>query len=282
MGKGWNGSPREDSNVSAASIVRDGRTTVGDIEVGWSASGEGEPIVLVHGLAEDRHSWDPQLGAFPDARTIAYDIRGHGETTLGVPDGTLSQLGRDLSEFLEEMTGSATCVGFSLGGTVVLWLAAQRPELVRRVVVVATSSIVGQRAGKFYAQRIALARTGDHAALAAALRQDTAGAIARTDVDVDAVVQRRLAAIGNGEGYANAAAAMAGLREEPLTPLLSNVRCPVTVIGGEHDEFCPRKASDLLLGALPHGRYREIPGVGHLMNVEDPEAVTAAIDRELR
>jgi pimeloyl-ACP methyl ester carboxylesterase len=114
-----------------------------------------------------------------------------------------------------------------------------------------------------------------------ALRDDTAAAIATDGVDVDALAALRHAAIGAGDGYVNAATAMARLRDEPLTERLAAVRCPVQVVGGEHDAFCPRKAADILLDALPDATYDEIAGVGHLMGVDDPEAVTAAIAASL-
>ena len=269
-GAGW----RPDDEGGVHGLLRSG---LGDIEVAWRESGSGDPVVLIHGLAEDSRSWEPQLGRLGRHRTFAYDIRGHGNTTLGSADGTLAQLGDDLARFLAEVSGPAICVGFSLGGTIVLWAAAHRPELVRRAVVLATSSVVGRRACDFYADRIELARAGSPEELARALREDTAAALARPEVDVDAVTARRMEAIGAGGGYINGAAAMATLNGQPLTPDLRDVDCDVTVVGGELDSFCPRRAADLMLEALPRARYVEIAGVGHLMNVDDPDAVTAAI-----
>ncbi len=265
---------RSDDEGGAHGVMR---SALGDIEVAWRASGHGEPVVLVHGLAEDGRSWEAQLGRLGPHRTFAYDIRGHGRTTLGSADGTLAQLGDDLGRFLAEVTGPAICVGFSLGGTIVLWAAAHRPHLVRRAVVLATSSVVGRRARDFYADRIELVRARGPEELARALREDTSAALARPDVDVDMVTARRVAAVGDGDGYVNGAAAMAALNGQPLTPDLRDVGCEVTVVGGERDAFCPRRAADLMLEALPRARYVEIAGVGHLMNVDDPDAVTAAI-----
>lgn len=265
---------RPEDMVGAHELMR---LELGDIEVAWRASGSGDPVVLVHGLAEDSRSWDAQLGRLGEYRTFAYDLRGHGKTTLGSADGTLAQLGDDLAHFLAEVTGPAICVGFSLGGAVVLWAAAHRPELVRRAVVLATSSVVGRRARDFYADRIDLVRANRRDEFALALREDTAAALARPDVDVDAVTARRLEAIGRGDGYVNGAVAMVALNSHPLTSDLQNVGCEVTVVGGERDTFCPRRAADVMLEVLPRARYVEIDRVGHLMNVDDPDAVTAAI-----
>ncbi len=83
------------------------KVRLGDIEVGYSAHGAGTPVVLVHGLAEDRGSWAAVQEGMPDFHTFAYDLRGHGQTELGNADGTLAQLGGDLIGFLESVTGPA-------------------------------------------------------------------------------------------------------------------------------------------------------------------------------
>ncbi|MDA3645154.1 alpha/beta hydrolase [Saccharopolyspora indica] len=246
-----------------------------DIRTHYCAAGSGSAVVFVHGLAEDHRSWRRQQEEFSGHRTYAYDVRGHGASTLGAADGTLEQLRDDLLAFLAEVSGPAVCVGFSLGGTVVLSAAAERPDLVTGVVVLGTSSVVGRRAAEINLQRAEEA--SDPAALLASLHEDTRMMITSSTVDIDELVARRAATIGDGAGFANAATSMAGIRDTPLTPALAAIEQPVTVIGAEHDALCPRKAADILLEALPHATYLEIPGSGHLMNVDNPDAVTAAL-----
>ena len=70
------------------------RASTGDIETAWFEVGRGAPLVLVHGLADDHRLWRkvvPDLSV--SHRLILYDLRGHGETTLGAANGTLAQLG---------------------------------------------------------------------------------------------------------------------------------------------------------------------------------------------
>lgn len=250
-----------------------------DITVGYTEAGDGPPVVLIHGLAEDRATWRAQQRDLTRVRTYAYDLRGHGDSTVGAGEGTLDQLAGDLIEFLEHVSGAATCVGFSLGGTVVLSAAVHRPDLVPHAIVLGTSSVVGRAAAEFYAGRVDLVGGGGPEAVERAMTEDTAAAITRTDIDVSAVTARRIAAIGDGRGYVNAARAMAGLRAEPLTPALAGVRCHVDVVGADKDAFCPRKAADIVVDALPDATYHEIAGAGHLMNVDRPDAVTGLLSR---
>ncbi|MBB5159795.1 alpha/beta fold hydrolase [Saccharopolyspora phatthalungensis] len=250
-----------------------------DVQVHYCTNGCGPAVVFVHGLAEDHGSWRHQQQEFADHRTYAYDLRGHGNSTLGEAEGSLGQLRDDLVAFLSEVSGPAVCVGFSLGGTVVLSAAAQRPDLVTGVVVLGTSSVVGRTAAEFYLRRAEQAT--DPGEVLESLREDTSAMVTDSTVDIAELVAKRGEAIGDGRGYANAATAMAGLRGNPLTPELAAINCPVTVIGGENDAFCPRKAADILLDALPHATYREIPNAGHLMNVDNRHAVTTALRHAL-
>ena len=80
---------------------------IGDIDVAWNQDGSGAPLVFIHGLAEDRHTWAAQQAAIRDHTTYAYDLRGHGDSSVGEGDGTAEQLASDLLRFLEEVTRPA-------------------------------------------------------------------------------------------------------------------------------------------------------------------------------
>lgn len=255
--------------------------TIGDLSVAYtsldSPDAGGLPVVFVHGLAEDRHSWAVIQHELPDRPTYAYDLRGHGQTSLGVADATLSQLGRDLIGFLEQVSGPAVVVGFSLGGTIALWAAAERPDLVTHAVVLGTSSVVGRVAVGFYGQRIAQAADTSSEEFRDAVREDTRAALAVAGDQLDDVTAARLTAIGEGGGYVNAARAMAALHEAPLTPRLADVTVHVDVVGATADAFCPAKAAQIIVDNLPDSTYREIPDAGHLMSIDNPDAVTSVL-----
>ena len=256
------------------------RARLADIDVGYTRVGGGPTAVMLHGLAEDRKSWADVQRRLSDFTTWAYDLRGHGETDLGVAEGTLEQLGGDLIAFLEALTGPADCIGYSLGGAVVLWVAAKRPDLVTRATVVGTSTVVGRRAVGFFRDRIEAIRS-DFSGFGSVLKGDTRQQLVVAGDRLDDVTARRLKAIGTGDGYINAARAMARLYEDPLTELLPEITCPVHVIGGDADVFCPRKAAEIMLAALRHGTYHEVAHAGHLMSVDQPDAYAEAIRNAL-
>ncbi len=245
--------------------------------------GDGPDVVFVHGIGEDHRCWlKVQRALAADCRSHAYDVRGHSDTPLGAADGTLGQLGDDLAEVLIELGGGPkVVVGYSLGGTIALWLAAQRPNLVKGVVAVATSSVVGSRAAAGYRETIELLRSGDRDAIVREFREHVRGGLWHQDTDVEPILESNLESMGDGRGYINASEAMARVHDEPLTPLLPRIECRVLVIGAEHDVYCPRKAQRLILDGLAHGEYVEIPEAGHLVLEEAPDAVAASIRRFL-
>ena len=246
-------------------------TTVelGDIVINYRRRGSGPAVVLVHGLAEDHRSWDAVAAHLDSFTTYAVDLRGHGRTTAGRSMGTLAQLSDDLCAFLNSVSGPAAVVGYSLGGAIGLRAATDTAAPVRHLVAVATSSIVGRAAAEFFAGRIAQLEAGDRAAFAAGLRDDTARQIV-TAADLDTVVAGRIAALGDGCGYINAARAMIGVRDEPLNPRLARIAVPVDIVCAADDVFCPRRAAEIIVNAVPHGRFHEIAGAGHLISVDRP------------
>ena len=91
----------------------------------------------------------------------------------------------------------------------------------------------------------------------------------------------RLAAIGDGAGYVNAARAMMAMRDDPLTPRLADIAGHVDVIVSDGDVFCPPKAGRMIVDALPDGSVHQIDGAGHLIMVDRPDALVSLLDRLL-
>ena len=253
---------------------------INDIDIAYGDAGRGRKVVMLHGLAEDRRSFAAIQARLRRVHSFACDLRGHGDTGLGDADGTLAQLGNDLAGFLEAVTGPAACIGYSLGGTIVLWAAAMRPELVLHAIVAGTSVKVGYSANGFFRERINLVEN-DQPAFAQALYDDTAAQLVNKGVDVRKLAHKRLQTIHGGAGYINAAKAMMGLHDQPLTPLLERIQCPVDVIGADQDVFCPRKAAHMITAALNNVAYHEIADAGHLMSVDQPVVYAATLQKIL-
>jgi len=259
------------------------RARCNDIDVAWFEVGRGEPLILIHGLADDHRSWRRALpGLLLRHRVLMYDLRGHGETSLGRPEGTLTQLGADLVSLMEAAgVDAAHIAGFSLGGTIAMRMAIDHPARVRSLVLVATSSRVGKAAADWYQQRVDMVKRNDPE-LRATLDRDAADVYAESASELPDGLLIRRQSTADPRGYGNACAAMAALNAAPLDPELSRISAPTLIVASELDRHCPPKAAQIIAagikGAAARVRLEVIPGAGHPIPVEKPHELVRSIN----
>lgn len=248
------------------------RTRTGDIDTAWYEVGRGNPIILIHGLADDHRAWRKVLPALlMNHRVILYDLRGHGDTSLGAANGTLRQLGDDLIMLMDALDiERAVLGGFSLGGTIAMRAAIDHPERVAALGLVATSSRVGSAAAEWYRTRAEMA-ANNAPELRSTLEQDTRDVYRNAPDEVDDGLTIRRQSTADPGGYANACRAMFGLHEHPLDPELHRITAPTLIIAGDRDQHCPPKAANIIGAGIPDSRVVIIEGVGHPIPVEEPE-----------
>ncbi|MCI4317245.1 MAG: alpha/beta hydrolase, partial [Thermoplasmata archaeon] len=113
------------------------------VELDARVEGDGEPILLLHGLGGDRTVWNGLIRPLSeDYRVLAPDLRGHGKTPF--PEGTtmgFSEHEADLARLLDQHgQTSANVVGLSAGGFLGLRWAFDHPERVRSLVLIGAAS----------------------------------------------------------------------------------------------------------------------------------------------
>ena len=104
----------------------------------FEVTGQGEPLLFIHGLASSSRSWKKQVPLFSQHyRVISFDIRGHGRSDKPIEPYSIELFATDARELLRALgINSAHVVGFSMGGMVAFQLAVDAPELVRSLVAV--------------------------------------------------------------------------------------------------------------------------------------------------
>ncbi|TNE83290.1 MAG: alpha/beta fold hydrolase [Gammaproteobacteria bacterium] len=111
---------------------------VNGISMAYVDEGQGEPLILLHGLGVCRRDWEPQIEYFRQHwRVIAPDFRGHGDS--GKPDGPYSvmQHAADIVALMDALDiPSAHIVGLSMGGMVAFQMAVDCPERLRSMTIV--------------------------------------------------------------------------------------------------------------------------------------------------
>lgn len=250
-----------------------------DIDVAWFEAGRGQPLVLVHGLADDHRAWRRAVADLMlRHRVLMYDLRGHGETSLGSADGTVRQLGEDLANLLHVLNVEQVAVaGFSLGGTIAMRLAIDHPELVRGLVLVATSSRVGRAACEWYRARVEMVERSDPE-LRATLDRDAADVYAQVPAEREDGLLIRRQSTADPRGYANACAAMATLNGAPLDPELPRISAPTLIVASDLDQHCPPKAAQIIAGGIAGSRLEVLEGAGHAIPVERPRELAAMMN----
>lgn len=135
------GEAGEGDGLLLATIEVDGRA----LRVARAGSGEGPPVVLIHGYAGDLTSWAfniPALAAH--APVIAMDLPGHGGSDKNVGDGALATLAKAVAGALGVLgVDRAHLVGHSLGAAVAARLAADAPERVASLTLIAPAYLPG-------------------------------------------------------------------------------------------------------------------------------------------
>jgi 3-oxoadipate enol-lactonase len=244
---------------------------------------EGPPdapvLVLPSSLGTTRELWDAQLDAFEqDFRVLRYEHRGHGASPVPPGPYSMSDLGADAVELLDELgIERAAWCGLSLGGMVGMWLAVHAPERLSRLVLACTSAHVASP--DVYHERAALVRRRGIEPVAAAI---VARWFTVTTFDERPELPERFRAIVVAqpvEGYAGCCEALAGwdFREE-----LASISIPTLVVAGSEDEATPATETDLIAERIPGAKRVVLAGAAHLANLEQPEAFLDAVLPHLR
>jgi pimeloyl-ACP methyl ester carboxylesterase len=135
--------PGEDTAMEAEPArrpapARSGHSKTNGVNYYYEIYGEGEPLLLLHGGLGSIGMFGPVLPMLAESRqVIGVDLHGHGRTPLGERKISLVDMGDDMAVLLKELSyGQVDVLGYSLGGGVAFRLAAQHPEMVRRLALV--------------------------------------------------------------------------------------------------------------------------------------------------
>lgn len=252
------------------------------------AGGEGPPLLLVHGYGGSAWNFAELAARLPGRRLIVPDLPGHARSSPLPAARSLAGFADVLAAICEEEgITQVDVVGHSMGGVVALRLAERRPELVRRVVLLAAAGIssstrIGEMlitiAGVLRPARIA-GRRVERIASSPRLRRALFGGLEVSNPDL--LTERQVHGfLRAGPLHQDAlSAGLALARDDPRIGL-DRVQCPVLVVWGARDRQVP--IDDGFEYARRLGApIRVIADCGHLLIGERPDACAAAIQEFL-
>jgi non-heme chloroperoxidase len=254
----------------------------------WDA-GTGPTVVLSHCWGCSHAVWVPVARRLVEAghRVVLYDQRGHGATTRGTAPLDLVTLAGDLAAVLEDRDVSdAVLAGHSMGGMSIMALAAYRPAVlakhIRAVVLVATAA-ADMSVGSPHLDRFA-ARVVGSPLLSRTMRTANGhrfvrGVFGHEPLAAHMDLTRTLFADcdpGVRGGFLTALSSM------NLLEGIATIAVPTTVLIGTRDRLTPPARSQSMVDTIPGARLVTLPDKGHMLPLEDPDAVADEIIRAVK
>lgn len=246
--------------------------TVNGIALNYRLDGlEAAPVVAFsNSLGTTLAMWDAQVAALSRTlRCLRYDTRGHGRSAVSAAGFAVDDLADDLAGLLDALgIGRAHIVGLSLGGMTGQALAVRRPDLVDRLVLIATSAHLPPQ--NLWAERAAAVRARGMEAVADNVvarwftppNQASEGAVA---------TRRRLVEDVAPEGYAACCEAIGAM---DLRGRIGAIAAPTLVISGAEDPATPPAMGQEIAALIPGAEFAVVPKAAHMIAVETPETLT--------
>ncbi|MEM6793288.1 MAG: alpha/beta fold hydrolase [Acidobacteriota bacterium] len=234
----------------------------------WWQKGEGAPVVMIHGVADQAATWLLVAPSIGEGRQLfLVDLPGHGDSGPAAGPLPMGAVVAGLEGWLKGHVGAAdrpvTLVGNSMGAWLAAIIAHRHPEWVERAVLINGGPIASRPVPDGAGGVVSLmpADRDEARALMAAIRDP--GFPATPDAVLDDLVAR----VTGGE-VERMFAAEADLERHLLTGRLAEITTPVTVIWGTSDRFLGDDFKTRLLGGLPRAELLEVPACGHMPQIE--------------
>ncbi len=244
------------------------RIRVDHCELYCEATGDGPPVLFVHGFPLSGEMWRPTVQRLSGLRCIVPDLRGHGRSDA-TPDATISIYADDLAALLDGLgeTRPVALVGLSLGGIIAFEFFRRHRRRLRALAIVdaRAAAETPEGAARREAMIADVLREGSRAAAAAMIDNLFAAG-------VDPALRQTWHDVMAGTPPVGVVAAIRAIRDRPdALPLLAKIDCPALVVVGEHDAITPPEMLREIHAAIPGARFELIRGAGHMPPVEQPD-----------
>jgi 3-oxoadipate enol-lactonase len=237
--------------------------------------GDGAPVICVHGLGGTSNSFTPQMEALSGKRVVRPDLPCSGRSALSEKP-TIAGFANTIAEMAGILgIRGATLIGHSMGAIVCQHIAAERPEIVGRMILIGALIEPPDAARDGLRQRAATARTDGLSGIADTIAQASIGADTKRQNQAAVAFVRETIMRQNAEGYARCCEALAGA----YSANQDRIKCPVLMITGEEDVVAPPSVARELGERIADARVVILPRCGHWPMVERTLEVNAEIRR---
>jgi 3-oxoadipate enol-lactonase len=244
--------------------------------IAFEVEGDGEPVVMIHGLGGTSNVWGPLLPAFLRNRKIRFDLPGSGRSARF--EGPL-----DVRLFVEKTllvmdkvgVRSAHVVAHSMGTIVAAHLAAAEPSRVKSLALFGPLLAPPDQARTAIRGRAAKAREGDMQPVTDALVQGSTSSETKQKRPVAVAFVRESLMRQDPDGYARSCEALAGMQAADT----ARIACPTLLVTGDEDAVAPPSSVRAMGDRIKGGRVEVLRGCGHWTPVEKPEECISLLKR---
>jgi 3-oxoadipate enol-lactonase len=243
--------------------------------VNAAQSGKGPALFLFHSLLSDRASFDAIVPKLSQSfRVIVPQLPGFGQSQA--VGGNLAGVADRMAEAVKDGAGAdeAIVLGNGYGGFVALQMAIRHPDIATRFILADCGAAFSEPGREAFRNMAAASKARGLSVITdVAMRRLFAPEFQEQHPDL--MRDRREAFLKTDPDVFRAACN--ALAELDLRPELGQVKVPVLVLVGEHDEATPPPMSRELAAGLPQARLKIIPGCAHVPQLQSPEVFLEAI-----
>jgi pimeloyl-ACP methyl ester carboxylesterase len=251
----------------------------------------GDPVILLHGGGQTRHSWGKTARrvAGLGRAAIALDARGHGDSAWD-PDGdySLTAFVADVVAVLEELGRPAVLVGASLGGITSLCVAGEHPELVSGLVLVDVVVKVEPEGVKRITDFMTSAPDGYESLDAVADAIAAYNPLRPRPQNLDGLRKNvRLWDDGRWHWHWDPAfmridnEPQRGFDQERLAASARRITCPTLIVRGAQSDVLSDAGIEDMVSLIPHATVVEVAGAGHMVAGDDNDVFGNALEEFL-
>jgi pimeloyl-ACP methyl ester carboxylesterase len=226
------------------------------------------PVVLIHGAGGHHLYWPPQIRRLHDQRVFALDLPGHGKSD-GIGRHRVADYAQDVLEFLNERRlNAAVWIGHSMGGAIALEAALRFPKRVLGLVLIGSGA-------RLRVDPVILHAATQEGSFPAAIRLIAARSFAAaTAPRLKELASQRMEEIRPSVLLGD----LLACDEFDAMDGLALVRAPTLIVCGSEDQMTPPRFSSLLHERIQGSRLQLIAHAGHMVMLEQPDEVAAALE----
>lgn len=245
----------------------------------------GETILMIHGLGSYSPAWKKNIADLSkDFRVIAIDLPGYGKSSKAPHSGLMSFYADVVAKFIQKLNlEKINLAGHSMGGQISIVLTLERPELVKRLILVDPAGFEAFHAGQKNWFKDVMTPNVVRLTTVEAIETNLASNFYRMPDDARFMIEDRIAmrSAVDFELYCLVVArSVHGMVDEAVLDKLHNISVPTLIFFGENDMLIPnrylnpgftRKIAETGSGLIKGSKLVMVPKCGHFMMFEKPE-----------